>query len=148
MLAALLKAAQRPTDAGSEPHPLAAPEAPPVSGLKLNAGQINAVRLALGAEMRDWLDEPELLTRPAALMSEDELNEIRLAAHHALTNAAPIVRSYTADQGSGPYPVWIAGIEGVYLLIASGHDTLGPFGTLADAVAAMDWRHGQFLVGD
>jgi len=63
-------------------------------------------------------------------------------------NAAPNVRSYTARQDKGTYPVWIAGIEGVYLLMASEHDTLGPFATLAHAVDAMDRSYGRFLVGD
>jgi hypothetical protein len=32
--------------------------------------------------------------------------------------------------------------------MASGHDTLGPFSTLSDAVDAMDRTYGRFLVGD
>jgi hypothetical protein len=89
-----------------------------------------------------------LATKSLDSMTQDELDEVYDAAHSALMNAAPIVRSYTARQDKGTYPVWIAGIEGVYLLMASEHDTLGPFATLAHAVDAMDRSYGRFLVGD
>jgi hypothetical protein len=106
------------------------------------------VRTALSGEVRDKLEDRSLATKSLDSMTEDELDEIYEAAYSALMNAAPIVRSYTARQDKGPYPIWIAGIEGVYLLMASEHDTLGPFVSLAHAVDAMDHNYGRFLVGD
>lgn len=116
--------------------------------LRLSPAQIDAVRTALSGEVRDWLEDRTLATKLLDSMTQDELDEVYDAAHSALMNAAPIVRSYTARQDKGTYPVWIAGIEGVYLLMASEHDTLGPFATLAHAVDAMDRSYGRFLVGD
>ena len=115
---------------------------------KLSAAQIDAVRTALTAEVRDWLEDRSLVTKSLDSMTQDESDEVHDAAYSALMNAAPIVRSYTARKDKGPYPVWIAGIEGVYLLMAFEHDTLGPFISLARAVDAMDRNYGRFLVGD
>jgi len=115
---------------------------------RLTPAQIDAVRTALPGEVRDWLEDRSLATKPLDSMTPLEWGEVYDAAFHALMNAAPIVRSYTARRDKGPYPIWIAGIEGVYVLMASEHDTLGPFSTLADAVDAMDRNYGKFLVGD
>lgn len=115
---------------------------------ELSPAQVNAVRTALAGEVCDWLDDRSLATKSLDAMTLEELDAVRDAAYSAVINAAPIVRSYTARQDKDPYPIWIAGIEGVYLLIAAGHDTLGPFTTLADAVDAMDRNYGAFLVGD
>jgi len=116
--------------------------------LRLSLAQIDAVRTALSGEVRDWLEDRSLATKSLDSMTQDESNELYNAAYNALMNAAPIIRSYTARQDKGSYPVWIAGVAGVYVLIASEHDTLGPYSTLADAVDAMDRNHGRFLVGD
>jgi len=114
----------------------------------LSAAQIDDVRSALSGEVRDWLEDSGLVTKQLDSMMQEELDEVHDAVYRALMNAAPIVRSYTARQDRGTYPVWIAGIEGVYLLMASEHDTLGPFSTLSEAVDAMDHHYGKFLVGD
>jgi|LNFM01.1.fsa_nt_gb hypothetical protein len=120
----------------------------PEDPLRLSTAQIDAVRTALLAEVREWLEHRSLAAKALAEMTPDELDEVRDASYRALMNAAPIVRSYTARQDQGPFPIWITGIDGVYLLMASEHDTLGPFGTLADAVDTMDRLYGKFLVGD
>lgn len=114
----------------------------------LSLVQIDAVRVALPDEVGDWLEDRSLATKPLDSMTRDELDLVHDAAYSALMNAAPIVRSYTARRGRDPFPVWITGIDDVYLLMAPEHDTLGPFGTLADAVDAMDRNFGEFLVGD
>ena len=114
----------------------------------LSPAQINAVRSALADELCEWLEDRSLATKSLDSMTEEELDAVYDAAFNAVMNAAPIVRSYTARQGQDRYPIWIAGIEGVYVLIAAGHDPLGPFNTLADAVDAMDRTYGAFLVGD
>lgn len=116
--------------------------------LRLSPAQIEAVRTELPDEVRDWLEDRSLATRSLDSMTPDELDEIYDAVYSALMNAAPIVRSYTAQQSEGPYPVWITGIEGAYLLMAPEHDTLGPFALLAHAVDAMDRNYGRFLIGD
>lgn len=115
---------------------------------RLSEAQIDAVRTALLTEVRDWLEDRSLAVKPLDAMSPAELDDIRAASCSALMNAAPIVRSYTARQDHGLFPIWITGIDGVYLLMAAEHDTLGPFGTLADAVDSMDRHYGKFLVGD
>lgn len=120
----------------------------PNHALRLSPAQIDLVRTALNGEVRDWLEDRSLATKPLDAMSPGESSDVYAAAFNALMNAAPIVRSYTAQQDQGPYPVWIAGIEGVYLLMTPQHDTLGPFSTLAAAIDAMDRHHGPFLVGD
>jgi hypothetical protein len=116
--------------------------------LELLPAQIDAARAALAGEVCEWLEDRSLATRPLGSMTQDERDAIHDASCSALMNAAPIVRSYTARHDRETFPVWIAGIEGVYLLMASGHDTLGPFSTLSDAVDAMDRTYGRFLVGD
>ena len=72
----------------------------------------DAVRTALSGEVRDWLEDRSLAAKSLESMTQDELDEVYDAAYIALINAAPIVRSYTARQDTGRYPVWIAGIEG------------------------------------
>jgi hypothetical protein len=126
------------------------PDAGPVSehAPALSAAQVDAVRTVLAGEVCDWLEDRSLATKSLDSMTREESIAVHDAAYYAVMNAAPIVRSYTARQHEDPYPIWIAGIEGVYLLIAAEHDTLGPFSTLADAVDAMDRNHGAFLVGD
>lgn len=114
----------------------------------LSHAQINAVRTALTGEVRDWLEDRSLATKSLDSMTKEQLDAVHDAAYSALMNAAPIVRSYTAREDRDPYPIWIAGIDGVYLLIAAGHDTLGPFITLADAVDVMERNYGAFLIGD
>jgi hypothetical protein len=114
----------------------------------LSPPQIDAVRAALPGEVRDWLEDGELASRPLAALTPDEHGEVHDASWSALMNAAPIVRSYTARESAVTYPIWIAGIDGVYLLMAPEHETLGPFTTLADAVDAMDLNYGKFLVGE
>ena len=116
--------------------------------LRLSLAQIDAVRTELSGEVRDWLEDRSLATKSLKSMTQDELADVYDAAYSALMNAAPIVRSYSAQQDKGPYPVWIAGIDGAYVLMASEHDTLGPFESLASAVDAMDRNYGRFLVGD
>lgn len=120
----------------------------PEHGPALSPVQISAVRTALADEVCEWLEDRSLATKSLDSMTREESNAVHDAAYHALMNAAPIVRSYTARQHKEPYHIWIAGIEGLYLLIAAEHDTLGPFITLADAVDAMDRNYGAFLVGD
>lgn len=120
----------------------------PEHGPELSPVQISAVRTALADEVCEWLEDRSLATKSLDSMTREESQAVHDAAYHALMNAAPIVRSYTARQHKEPYHIWIAGIEGLYLLIAAEHDTLGPFITLADAVDAMDRNYGAFLVGD
>ena len=120
----------------------------PNHALGLSPAQVDAVRAALAAEVCDWLEDRSLATKALGSMTQEESDAIHDAAYSALMNAAPIVRSYTARQDKTPYPIWITGLEGVYLLMAAEHDTLGPFATLADAVDAMERHHGKFLVGD
>lgn len=120
----------------------------PEHGPALSPVQISAVRTALADEVCEWLEDRSLATKSLDSMTREESDAVHDAAYHALVNAAPIVRSYTARQHKEPYHIWIAGIEGLYLLIAAEHDTLGPFITLADAVDAMDRNYGAFLVGD
>lgn len=129
------------------PWPDAGP-AVPSQALGLSPAQVDAVRSALPGEVSDWLEDRSLATKALGAMSPEESDAVHDAAYSALMNAAPIVRSYTARQDKGPYPIWITGFAGVYLLMAAEHDTLGPFGTLAAAVDAMEHHHGRFLVGD
>jgi hypothetical protein len=130
------------------PMPADAASAMPNHSPGLSLVQIDAVRVVLPDEVGDWLEDRSLATKPLDSMTRDELDLVHDAAYSALMNAAPIVRSYTARRGRDPFPVWITGIDDVYLLMAPEHDTLGPFGTLADAVDAMDRNFGEFLVGD
>ena len=141
LLAQLLAMRDLPLPTDVEPS---APDHP----LRLTPVQIDAVRAALPDEVGGWLEDRRLATTSLDAMTQDELAQIYDAAFSALMNAAPIVRSYTARRNLQSYPVWIAGIEGVYLLMVPEHDTLGPFSSLAEAVGAMERNFGEFLVGD
>ena len=120
----------------------------PSRALALSRMQIDAVRTELRDEVCEWLEDRSLTTKSLDSMTQEESDEIHDAAFRALMNAAPILRSYTARQDKAPYPIWIAGIDGVYVLMAAEHDTLGPFRSVADAVDAMERNHGAFLTGD
>jgi hypothetical protein len=108
---------------------------------------IDAIRLHLRAEVADGLEDGSLLDKPISDMTTDEWAQLHDAAQYGLMNAGPVVRSYTAQQDKGPYPVWIAGVEGVYVLLASEYDALGPFVTLSEAIDAMQRNYGEFLIG-
>ena len=86
--------------------PLTPAAAPAVRthALAMSAAQIDAVRTALAGEVRDWLGDPSLATRPLASMTQEESDAVCDAAYSALMNAAPIVRSYTARRDKGTYP--------------------------------------------
>jgi hypothetical protein len=141
-LAQLLATASVPLEAEREP---VAPRGTPQG---LSSAQIETVRNALPGEVLEWLEDRTLAIKPLDAISLEERQHLHDAVFSALMNAAPIVRSYSARRGSVSFPVWIAGLEGVFLLMAPVKDTLGPFSTLADAVEAMDREYGLFLVGD
>jgi hypothetical protein len=114
--------------------------------MDLSHHQLDAIRTHLRAAVADWLEDAVLLDKKISAMTTAEWAQLHDAAQDALMNTGPIVRSYTAQQDKGPYPVWIAGVDGVYLLMASEYDTLGPFETLVDAVDTMNRNYGEFLI--
>jgi hypothetical protein len=62
-----------------------------------------------------------------------------------LTNEAPEVQEFTAEQDLGPYRILIRGVPGAYFVQALDHEDEGFFSTLEEANAKVYYLYGEFL---
>lgn len=118
--------------------------------LEMTADQIEAVRAdpLLSSEVVSRLPDPAVARKPVASLSEDEWSYLYDACLEALTNEAPLVESFNAEQSKGVYSVTIRGIPGAYFISAIEFDDSGVFSTLDDARDEADSEHGEFRVSD
>lgn len=73
-------------------------------------------------------------------------DEIYDAALDVISNSGLTVKSYTAEQDKGPYPIQIIGVEGAYFVWASEYDWVGLFSTRAEAEDYVECNFGEFLI--
>lgn len=114
--------------------------------LEISREQIDAVRndLLLSSEVGLRLLEPSVAREPAASLSEDDWDNLGDACLEALTNDAPEVESFDAEQSKGVYSVTIRGVPGAYFVSAIEFDDSGVFSSLDEARAEADSVHGEF----
>lgn len=118
--------------------------------IDLTREQIDAVRSDpfLGPEVAASLGDASLARRPADMLTDSEWDSLQEACLEALTNEAPDVESFEAEQGKGAYSVCIRGVPGAYFVTAIEFDDSGAFSTLEDARNYADSEHGEFRVRD
>jgi hypothetical protein len=101
-------------------------------GMKFSREQIEAVRRS------------GLIGAAATALTGDELYE---AAYDALTNEAPVIKSYTGEQDKGAYDITIRGVPGAYFVSALEYDDEGVFDDITTAEAAVYRHYGEFIIG-
>ena len=74
--------------------------------------------------------------------------ELHDAAYDALSNEAPVVESFTAEQDKGAYHVCIRGVPGAYFVEAMEYDDDGVFDDVDSARDALMLNFGEFLVDE
>jgi hypothetical protein len=118
--------------------------------LEMTLVQIEVVRAdpLFSAEVVSRLPDPSVARKPAVSLSEHDWNDLHDACLEILTNEAPLVESFDAEQSKGVYSVTIRGIPGAYFVSAIEYDDSGIFSTLEDARALADSAHGEFRVSD
>ena len=72
--------------------------------------------------------------------------ELHDSAYDALSNEAPVVESFTAEQDKGAYHVCIRGIPGAYFVEAMEYDDVGVFDDIDSARDALIANFGEFLI--
>ena len=100
--------------------------------LKLSDNQIDAIRNSeLRVNLADYLKDARYCLSDACI--------------DVLTNEAPAVDEFTAEQDLGPYLVAIRGVPGAYFVTAAEHDDLGVFSDLEEVRAELLFAYGEFL---
>ena len=79
-------------------------------------------------------------------LSEDTLGYLIDAALDSLSNYAPIVKEYQAEQDKGVYPINIVGVNGCYIVWAAEYDWSDIFNSLEEAEQYVDLTFGEFLI--
>ena len=79
-------------------------------------------------------------------LSEDTLGYLIDAALDSLSNYAPIVKEYEAEQDKGVYPINIVGVNGCYVVCASEYPNSEIFNTLNEAEYYVNFNYGEFFI--
>lgn len=116
--------------------------------IDLSRKQIDAVRSdpTVGPEVAASLGDPSLVSKPSDSLADSEWDDLHDACLDALTNKAPDVESFDAEQSKGVYSVYIRGVPGAYFVSAIEFDDSGVFSTLEEARNYADSEHGEFRV--
>ena len=116
--------------------------------ITLNRMQIDAVRAdaALSGYVAPSLDDPAIVSKPSAEISDAEWLDLDDACYNALINGAPVVEEHEAEQSKGIYTVSIMGVPGAYFVFAPEFDREGVFSSLREARAHVDIEHGEYLI--
>lgn len=69
--------------------------------------------------IRQALDRKAIDLNNVDKLCNDDLDYLKDAALDSLSNYAPIVKEYEAEQDKGVYPINIVGVDGCYIVCAS-----------------------------
>ncbi len=116
--------------------------------LEITREQIETVRTDpfLASAVSSRLVDPSLAQKPADSLSIDDWDNLHDACLDALTNEAPEVESFDAEQGKSIYSVKILGVPGAYFIFAIEFEIVGVFSTLDRARCEAVSVHGEFRV--
>jgi hypothetical protein len=115
--------------------------------LELSDTQIDAIRSSeLRAKLADYLEDPRLVTHPLPELAQDDIDCLWDACVDVLTNEAPVIEGFTAEQDTGPYHVGIRGVPGAYFVFGLERDNIGVFSDLEEARSELDSQYGEFIV--
>lgn len=79
-------------------------------------------------------------------MAPDDIDDVHDVCIDFLTNEAPVVEEYTAEQDKGSYGIFIKGVPGAYFVDADDRSPEGLFGSLQDARSWLLFNYGEFLL--
>ena len=103
--------------------------------LKLSEKQMDAIRNSeLRVKLAAYLENSRYLTQPLSELVQDNIDCLSDACIDVLTNEAPGVEEFTAEQDVGRYYIGIRGVPGAYFVFA----LIGVFSNLAAAGALLD----------
>lgn len=99
--------------------------------LDISREQIEAIRKdqILGPKIQSGLSEPGLADKPTAQLGDSDWAALYDASFDTLTNEAPVVESFDAEQSKGIHDVVIRGVPGAYFVTAAEFDNGGVFST-------------------
>lgn len=86
-----------------------------------------------------------LVGLPPERLTADEQGERYDYAMDLLTNDAPSVESYQAEQDLEPYTIWIRGVPGAFFVVAPDYDREGVYDTLEQARRVVQFQFGEFI---
>lgn len=109
-----------------------------IKGLLAHPETLNGIKTAL--------DSKEIYLSNIDKLSEDSLGYVIDAALDSLSNYAPIVKEYEAEQDKGVYPISIVGVDGCYIVCASEYPNSEIFNSLAEAEYYVNFNYGEFLI--
>jgi hypothetical protein len=109
-----------------------------IKGLLAHPETLNGIKSALYSKDIDLSNIEKL--------SEDSLGYLIDAAFDSLSNYAPIVKEYEAEQDKGVYPINIVGVNGCYVVCASEYPNSEIFNSLSDAEDYVNFNYGEFLI--
>ena len=101
--------------------------------------------MQLSEKQIEAIKQSGLLKARQKKLAGDELYD---AAYDALSNEAPSVESFTAEQSKGAYSIHVRGVPGAYFVDAMEYDHVGVFDDIDSARAALMSDHGEFLVDE
>jgi hypothetical protein len=91
--------------------------------LKLSIAQIDAIRNSeLSVKLANDLESPRLMTQSLSELAQDDIDCLWDACIDELTNEAPAIEVFTAEQDVGPYHVGIRRVPGgpiLFLLLSA-----------------------------
>jgi hypothetical protein len=109
-----------------------------IKGLLAHPETLNGIQSALDSKEIDLSNVDKL--------SEDSLGYVIDAALDSLSNYAPIVKEYEAEQDKGVYPINIIGVNGCYIVCASEYPNSEIFNSLDEAEYYVNFNYGEFLI--
>jgi hypothetical protein len=114
---------------------------------RLSRPQMDAIRRSeLRFKLADYLDDHGCLTKPLSVLAPVQIDTLHDACIGTLTNEAPVVEVFTAEQDLGPYPIVIRGVAGAYFVHAADRDEDGVFSELEEARSRLLRDYGEFLI--
>lgn len=116
--------------------------------LRLSRQQMDSIRQSeLRFKLVDYLlDDRGCLTKPLTVLTPVQIDNLHDACIDTLTNEAPVIEEFTAEQDLGPYAVVIRGVAGAYFVHAAERDEEGVFSELEEARSSLIIDYGEFLI--
>jgi hypothetical protein len=116
--------------------------------MKLENAHLKAICASalLKPSLLEEVDDPSLLSRDPASLSEEEREDLREVALGVWLNESPGVDERTMYGGDEEeYLVGVYGVAGAYFVHAQEYDPMGPFATVERAVSEMESEYGEFM---
>jgi hypothetical protein len=115
--------------------------------LRLSRQQMDSIRQSeLRSRLVNYLDDRGCLIKPLSVLTPVQIDDLHDACIDTLTNEAPVIEEFTAEQDLGPYLVVIRDVAGAYFVRAAERDEEGVFSGLEEARSSLIGDYGEFLI--